>query len=480
MKPHEKLEKLRSAHPTLHYQAADFDFSGDDLVASFTYLIEPDLEFRHQLVFEKIPDSVKQIPEAELRTYTNHLGMAEIFNYWKLTASPIIHNHVVSLSKEQSDFWHHLLINGMGEYFYVNQIDFTDSEFVKFVSDFSPNTPKQVVSSFQKTQDRILIPLGGGKDSVVTMTIFQKNLASESLGVLLINPTLAASQIASQSGLQTIKVTRKIDPKLLEFNNQGFLNGHVPISSVFAFISSFAARLHGFSHVAISNERSSNEGNVVFLNREINHQYSKSYDFESRFRQYQQSVFSHDPTGHPSRGQNHPEYFSFLRPLFELQIARLFSQMSDYHSIFRSCNRGQKTNIWCGECPKCLFAYTMLYPFIGQEKAVTIFGKDLFEDENLYPLSLALLGKDKNKPFECVGTYEETLSSFYLCAKRAKKNSEKNGTKLPVVLDKINQEVLYGETNLDQRAQSVLSDFNQHHFLTPEWQKWLQAELNQF
>ena len=426
--------------------------------------IQPDLPFTHRLVFHDLPEGVTTIPAKLLQTAVNHLGLAELFNYWKLTASPVIHNHVVQLSDKQTQFWLELLKHGMGEYFYVNDIDFTQPDFVQLITD--ADIPETILPPLPAPQNpKVLVPLGGGKDSVVTLAAFLEQLPTQQLGTFLVNPTQAASDIANQSELHQIVVERTLDERLFALNKQGYLNGHIPISSVFAFSALLGCLLHGYTHIAISNERSSNEGNVQFQGHEINHQYSKSYAFETAFRAYQQDIY----------GQHAPSYFSYLRPFYELQIAECFAGLPAYHQVFRSCNRGQKTNSWCGECPKCLSAFLLLYPFISEDKLVGYFGKNLFEDASLYPLLLALLGRDQAKPFECVGTYEESIAALHLCVKQARSVH----TQLPIVLERASQEILSQETNLDERAQAVLTAWNMEHHIPHGWENWLSLETNQ-
>lgn len=457
------LASIRADHPTLHYQRAHYELVDGTITITFTYLIEPNLEFTHTHSISNLPATATALPKETLQTAVAYVGLAELFSYWKLTASPTIHNHVVQLSEEQSQFWLNLLKGGMGEYFYVNDINFTAPDFVKLVTDpAAPQIQAQPVLATPTPQ--VLVPLGGGKDSVVTLDFFQKNLAAGQLGTLLVNPTQAAQDIAAQAGVPQVVVSRTLDPKLFELNAQGYLNGHVPISSVFAFTAQLVCLLFGYTHVAISNERSSNEGNVLFHGQEINHQYSKSYEFETAFRKYQTHLY----------GQHAPSYFSYLRPLYELQIAQLFAAIPEYHQVFRSCNRGQKTNSWCGECPKCLSAFLLLYPFIPEETLQSNFSKNLFEDEGLYPLLLALLGKDTAKPFECVGTYEESLAALYLCVKHARSQR----ADLPVVLARAQSELLHQEENMAQRAQTILTAWNQEHHIPNAWETWLQKELS--
>jgi hypothetical protein len=87
---------------------------------------------------------------------------------------------------------------------------------------------------------------------------------------------------------------------------------------------------------------------------------------------------------------------------------------------------------WCGNCPKCLFVYATLYPFLDNKILLKIFGRDIFENKNLLPFLEGLLGKGRPKPFECVGTIKESRLIFNLCFKKAKKIG-----KIPYLLTKI-------------------------------------------
>ena len=194
-------------------------------------------------------------------------------------------------------------------------------------------------------------------------------------------------------------ILRRLDPKLLELNKAGFLNGHTPFSALLAFVSVFTALLSKSRYVALSNESSANASTVP--GSKINHQYSKSFEFEQDFHNYVKKYI-------------HPDvlYFSFLRPLNELQIAALFSGFPQHHFSFRSCNVGSKTDSWCGRCPKCLFTYAILSPFVPQEKLEKIFGRNLLLDASLETILEELDGRAPVKPFECVGTPEEVNAAL--------------------------------------------------------------------
>lgn len=242
-----------------------------------------------------------------------------------------------------------------------------------------------------------LIPVGGGKDSNVTLDLLQEE-KQENLCFLLggKEPSVQCAKTAGYTDETILTASRKIDENLIHLNQEGYLNGHTPFSALLAFTTYLVAYLTGKKQIALSNESSAEETNVE--GEKINHQYSKTLEFENDFRSYCQKYL-----------ENQANYFSLLRPINELQIAMLFSRLKPYHSIFRSCNVGSKQIpwIWCGNCPKCLFVFIMLSPFLYKKDLISIFGEDLYEKQELQETFEELCGYGKTKPFECVGTYEE-------------------------------------------------------------------------
>lgn len=202
-----------------------------------------------------------------------------------------------------------------------------------------------------------------------------------------------------------------MDPLLFEMNLQGYYNGHVPISGIIAFVLVTASYLYDYTYIVMSNEKSANEGNTVMDGIQINHQRSKSEQFESAFGQYVAKYISPDI-----------KYFSLLRGMYEIKIAQLFSHHFPYFDTFSSCNNNFKlieehktTQLRrCGVCPKCAFVYSILRPFLDDEDMLTIFGQNLYANPQLIPLYKQLLGIDGIKPFECVGTNQEVVYAMYL------------------------------------------------------------------
>lgn len=338
------------------------------------------------------------------------LGMVELVSYWKCACPPVVEIKCGALDNEQILWWKKLYYNGLGEFFYKNNIHTSLNDFMEIHCENS-NLPH---FALDKKLDGFLIPVGGGKDSIVTMELLKqyqnKNLC------YIINPrgaTLNCAHTAEYEDSQIVGVKRTIDTTLIKLNADGYLNGHTPFSSIVAFSSYLFAYLTGKKYIALSNESSANEANVS--GTEINHQYSKSTEFEEDFRNYSQKYFLSEI-----------EYFSMLRPWSEWQIAKKFVTYPKYFSVFQSCNVGSKTDTWCGKCAKCLYVYIMLSAFLDDNVLVKIFGLNMLDNAEFKSMFKGLISDNFDKPFECVGTRDEVNLALQTAVKRRKE--------LPVLL----------------------------------------------
>lgn len=457
------LNFLREKYPKFIYKSFSFDIKENSLNIVFDFRIPPDLKFSPSLKIKNInKKNLKNLKKETLENLIFNLGIIESLSYWKATCSPEINIEAGHLNEDQINWWKDLILNGMGQFFYENNINFTKKNFLKI------KTLKEPLN-FQKPahlnlKNQILIPIGGGKDSIVTLELLKKS--NKKITCFSLNPTSTIKKIIEISGEKSlITVERKIDTELLKLNQKGYLNGHTPFSAYLAFLSVICAILFDFKYIIFSQERSSNEGNVKYFGKIINHQYSKSFEFEKKFRNYLKKYLV--------RGI---EYFSFLRPLYELQISRLFSRFSQYFSVFLSCNEAYKTfsgtkkpsKKWCCNCSKCLFTYVSLYPFIEEKELIKIFGENLFAKQELLGLMQELIGKKRFKPFECVGTQKENIIAFYLSWKKAK-----NKGKLPVLLEYFEKEILPKLFNPEGDAKRLIKSFSKEHFLPLSFEKML-------
>jgi UDP-N-acetylmuramoylalanine--D-glutamate ligase len=382
-----------------------------------------------------------QLHEDQLSNLVFHIGMVELISYWKATCSPQVRVKCHQLDDDQVEWWKKLYYNGLGEFFYLNTIDADADSFMEITSTGLPNELVKVDTS----KNKVLVPIGGGKDSAVTLEI----LKGSGLEVtpMMLNPREASVRTIETAGYSmddSAVIERRLDKKLLELNERGFLNGHTPFSSLLAFFNLLVAALSKTRYIALSNESSASESTVPGTN--VNHQYSKSLEFEEDFRNYYMKYISADL-----------EYFSFLRPLNELQIAEQFVSFPNHLEGFRSCNVGSKTDSWCGKCPKCLFTYIMLSPFVSRSDLLLVFGKNLLDDISLSPIFDELTGLAPIKPFECVGTPGEVNAALWKTAEQF------NGARLPSLLQYFIDR--FGEEDSDADFLKLLRQFDAHHFI---------------
>jgi hypothetical protein len=510
MNNHSKFVSLRREYPKFIYESyvwewvdiesseaagkwalkMSFVFKVFDMTGSEAFVFEP------SVLLSVSDNALSQIITSEPDSHCNsqidilvfNCGMVEMVSYWKATCSPVTLVRCGVLTDEQQQWWKHLYFGGLGEFFYLNGIDADEEWFMRLqVATGEEWLAREVALNGgegtwvnNKAGLSVLVPVGGGKDSCVTLELLKTGGISN-ITPFIINPRGATEKCCGRAGIPFDKIAimyREIDPLLLELNKvvvdgidgeKKFLNGHTPFSAMLAFYSTLAATLGGQRYIALSNESSANEA-TVSTNRmsgtgdnngtNVNHQYSKSFEFESDFRYYAKTfLFGDDKYGaqqssdiqqgddahvgyasdndkHDAQQSggiqqgddahvgnsvqigngaqqdygkhHHPEYFSLLRPLSEIKIAEIFSHYPQYFDVFKSCNVGSKTDSWCGHCAKCLFVYIVLAPFLMPEVLQKIFsGKNLLNDISLKKELDELVGIADVKPFECVGTISE-------------------------------------------------------------------------
>ncbi|CBA15554.1 UDP-N-acetyl-alpha-D-muramoyl-L-alanyl-L-glutamate epimerase [Xanthomonas albilineans] len=297
-------------------------------------------------------------------------------------------------------------LHGLGEFAYRNGLDLRAR--IRFPALASSDAEAVDLG----LSDRALVAIGGGKDSLVSIE------ALRAAGVAQTVAWIGGSQLiracAERTGLPTLSIGRALAPELFELNRQGAWNGHIPVTAVNSAILVFAALLHDAGQVVFSNERSASYGSQIAGTGEVNHQWSKGWAFEQAFGAHVQRYVAADL-----------RYYSLLRPLSELAVARQFAKNDHYDAHFSSCNRNfhilgeRPAHRWCGICPKCHFVFLALAPFMPKTRLVQIFGRNLLDDATQAPGFDALLEFQDHKPFECVGEGRESRAAMATLATRA-------------------------------------------------------------
>jgi hypothetical protein len=324
------------------------------------------------------------------------LFMMAGISYYKTYLPPQIEIRKGQLTAAQAEFFEQVYRQGLGELYAVNQILPPERIGFPVAEGAAAGSPAETPT------DGVLLPLGGGKDSLVSVELLRAakidfatwTMAHSDLLEPLIQ-RIAAPHLAAE---------RVLDPQLAQLNRAGAHNGHVPFSAILAFAATISAILAGRRDLVLSNEASAGEANLEYHGLQANHQYSKTLEFERLFQDYLATQIT------PS-----VRYFSLLRPVSELRIAELFCNrwLGKYQGVFTSCNRNFKqgnTNPlkWCGECPKCAFVFLIFAPFLPKANLTGLFGgQNLFTKPDLEPTYRELLGIQGHKPFDCVGEIRE-------------------------------------------------------------------------
>ncbi|MFT4976215.1 MAG: hypothetical protein ACI8S6_002111 [Myxococcota bacterium] len=322
-------------------------------------------------------------------------------SYWKAACpADIRFEGVPTPDPEAAAFWTELYTFGLGEFFYTNDLP----PKIQFPSD--PDAPiARPQAPVPTTPGRLLLLVGGGKDSAVAREVLRH--AGADVTLLSVGSPHWIRESVKAMGDRHLVIRRKLDPALFALNDAGAHNGHVPISAIIAAVTRLVAMIGGYEAVVSANERSASSGNVQWRGMEVNHQWSKGLRFERLWQ------------AHAGRVVGGPGYFSLLRPLTELRIGQGFARHPRYFDRVTSCNANFRIRPqdpparWCGHCPKCLFVSLILAPHLDDSEMMRIFGGNFLAEEGNRPLLMELMGLAAHKPFECVGTPEEVAAALW-------------------------------------------------------------------
>ncbi|MFZ0020126.1 MAG: hypothetical protein WAL10_22620 [Acetobacteraceae bacterium] len=373
-----------------------YRFAPDTGTLSLHYAFDGGPRFEERIALPPATRSLSDVEAAALDKVFRLLLLACGVSYYKAFAPERIRCAAFPLDAETATFFADFYVKGLGEFAWRNGVDLARLSFA--IETVEPPTALRL-----QLPRLTCVPVGGGKDSVVTLECLKQ--AGEPLVLFELGNAGPIEATITQAGLSAIRVTRRLDPVLFALNEAGALNGHVPITGILSMIVLACAIICGFDAIVMSNEHSASAPNLVAEGHEINHQYSKSFEFERAFSRF---VERHVVEG--------VRYFSLLRPLSEIAIARRFASHTAYFPVFRSCNAAfrqsaeRRATNWCCDCPKCRFVFLALAPFVERQLLIATFGRDLLDDPAQIDGFAELCGLQRHKPFECVGEVEESAA----------------------------------------------------------------------
>ncbi len=363
----------------------DLHYALDDIALTETFELPP-------------REAERPLPMAALAAAVDLLHWVAGISYWKAACPDTLEFEGLGPDHWQSDWLNRLYRQGLAEFAYRNALD---PEAWPLFQQPAAARPKAGTMGLAR---RSLVPMGGGKDSLVAWARLSR--LGESASSVQVGSAELIRQLAGHLGSRHLVVRRRLDPALGRLNQQGAWNGHVPVTAINAAALIVLALWDDYDRVVFANERSADQASLIdAAGRPVNHQFSKSLVFERMLDEWVRRYIATDL-----------RVFSLLRRDRELAVCREFSALSQYHGLFSSCNRnfhldGPRGGRWCGQCPKCHFVFLALAPFMSPSALADIVGRDLLADPEQLPGFLALLGLDGVKPFECVGEAEEAQAA---------------------------------------------------------------------
>jgi UDP-N-acetyl-alpha-D-muramoyl-L-alanyl-L-glutamate epimerase len=372
-----------------------YDHSSSTL--SLIYRFDGGPRFEEKLIFEFAQRTLASAESEVLDRIFRLVFLMAGVSYYKTFVPKTVICEAFRLDPATAGFIQKFYENGLAEFAFANKISLRDhleirSTAVRSVAPIAIELPQ-----------RACVPVGGGKDSIVSIECLKR--AGEPVTIFALGDAEPISACIAAAQLPYIRVRRRLDPELFRLNQAGAFNGHIPITGILSAIALAAAVMHGADAVVMSNEHSASAPNLQLGDIEVNHQFSKSFEFEIELTNFVRTYISASI-----------KYFSLLRPLSEIEIARRFARYRQYFGIFHSCNaafrqaRDARAIRWCGNCPKCRFVFLALSPFLAKAELIGIFGRNLLDDDDQRNGFARLCGLEAHKPFECVGEVGESAA----------------------------------------------------------------------
>lgn len=444
----------RDAVRVFHFVRCAFDAATG--IARLVYAFDDGPELTETIT---VPGAPFELDGARANAVESALRLLHLIagvSYYKAAVAPDIRIDAYAIDADTAALLTEVYENGLGEFAYRNGLSLRGKIRFPHAPAPSPDAERIGLSA------HALVAIGGGKDSLVSIEALRAAGVEQTVTWIGSSPLIAAC--AGRTGLPTLNITRQLAPALFEYNRQGAYNGHIPVTAINSAILVLAALLRGFDQVVFSNERSASYGSEILdehgrVVAEVNHQWSKGWAFENAFGAHVEKHVAADL-----------HYYSLLRPLSELAVARQFAKTDRYDAHFSSCNRNfhilgeRPANRWCGQCPKCHFVFLALAPFMPKPRLMGIFGRNLLDDATLAPGFDALIEYRDHKPFECVGEGREARAAFVALAQRPAWRED-------VLVERFAHEIAPQLGNDVQRTEDLLPPSGEHRISPVLWER---------
>ena len=371
----------------------------------FDYQIDTDEKQFNLTESFTLPSPLADNPTTDRILRALHIALG--VSYYKTFLPPTI-SHDYTMDEQEAKFWNDVFRNGLGEFLYKNDLHADRlAQFMPVNGNINPSAEDKL-----NWEAQALLGIGGGKDSIVAGELL-KEMGIPTKGFVLATGSNKgqAEAVAEVMEVSLLAIERRLDPQISEMNKlEGSYNGHVPISLIFALSGCLLASMNESKYVIVANEASASIPQVEHNGVAVNHQWSKSFIFERAFQGYVHRYIS-----------AHLDYFSLIRPLSSLAVAKIFANYSQYFEVFTSDNahfKQDKTvdgqSRWSLDSPKSLSSYILLAPWMNNTDLDHTFGRNFLAETSLNELFLDLLGAGTEPVLDCVGTPLELKLSLSL------------------------------------------------------------------
>jgi len=429
-------------------------FDAQTGVAQLVYAFDDGPELIETVTVPGAPFDLDEAHAAAAEQALRLLHLIAGVSYYKAAVPHEIRIESYEIDADTAELLDTIYLNGLGEFAYRNGLNLHGKIAFPVGAAGAAIGPQAPVLGLH---EHALVAIGGGKDSLVSIEALRGIDVEQT--VTWIGGSQLIKACAERTGLPTLNLGRQLAPELFEYNRQGAWNGHIPVTAVNSAILVFAAVLLGADQVVFSNERSASYGSMIEGTGEVNHQWSKGWAFEQAFGDHVQRNVAADL-----------KYYSLLRPLSELAVARQFAKTDRYDAHFSSCNRNfhilgeRPVNRWCGVCPKCHFVFLALAPFMPKPRLVGIFGRNLLDDASQIGGYDALLEYQDHKPFECVGEGKESRAALASLSERPEWREDE-------IVERFAREIRPQLSPLEQQIAPLLILDDEHRVPAAVWER---------
>ena len=159
----DKYLDLSNKYNTFIYDSYNIEDIGDKYRLIFNFIV-PNLTEYHPYV---------EVDKFNIDSFSNylvfHIGLVELISYWKCTCSKNVIIKAGYIDEEQIAWFKKTYYYGLGELFYTNGISVKLEDFMNISCEAKKE--EIIYPEFKGTGN--LIPIGGGKDSVVSLEILR-------------------------------------------------------------------------------------------------------------------------------------------------------------------------------------------------------------------------------------------------------------------------------------------------------------------